>query len=127
MNNLIKILPYMKWMINKTTRSKNKMVETIPENYLDYLIADIQNNRIGEVDVLIDEDDIGVYHYRLYISILDHKNKLKFDFEFPISEIIYNQIKYKMELALGEPEKVNYNLNTARQFKVLNGGKLNGK
>ena len=127
MNNLIKILPYMKWMITKTIRSKNKMVETIPENYLDYLIADIQNNRIGEVNVLIDEDDTGVYHYRLYISILDHKNKLKFDYEFPISEIIYNQIKYKMELALGEPEKVDYNLNTARKFKVLNGGKLNGK
>lgn len=120
----LKTMPYLKYLTQKSgyTRGKIRAIDDMPENYIDYLLIDIEALRVGELNMFNSE---GIY--TLEIAILNYEYKISLQYNFLITERLHNKIESRMEYFFGQPEKVKYNLNDTRKFKVIQGGKSNGK
>jgi len=119
----IKCLPYIKYLSQKSgyKRGKIKVSEDMPDNYIDYLIIDIEALRIGELNMFNYGDC-----FTFEITVLNYDYEVGLQYEFLISPELQEKINNRMKFFFGEPEKVNYNLEKARKFKVIKGGKSNG-
>ena len=120
----LKTMPYLKYLTQKSgyTRGKIKVIDDMPENYIDYLLIDIEALRVGELNMLNND---GIH--TLEIAVLDYEYEISLQYNFLITEKLHNKIESRMEYFFGQPERVRYNLNDARKFKVIQGGKSSGK
>ena len=62
-------------------------------------------------------------HFVMELEALNDNYNLSIKYKFHISMELHNQVCEVMEVYFGEPEMVDYNLNTARNFKLIKGGK----
>ena len=53
-------MPYLKYLTQKSgyTRGKVKVIDDMPENYIDYLLIDIEALRVGELNMF---NNGGIY------------------------------------------------------------------
>ena len=121
---VLKTMPYLKYLTQKSgyTRGKVKVIDDMPENYIDYLLIDIEALRVGELNMF---NNGGIY--TLEIAVLNYIYQISLQYSFLITEELHNKIEGRMEYFFGQPERVKYNLNATRKFKVIQGGKSNGK
>ena len=108
--------PYLKYFINKSLDVN--IIDDIPSNYLDYMIVDLEAERLLSLG-LFECDD----HFVMELEALNDNYDLSIKYKFHISMNLHCQICEVMEVYFGEPEMVDYNLNTACKFKLIKGGK----
>ena len=117
-----KTKPYIKYLMQKSGYNKGniKVINDIPENYIDYLLVDIEALRLSELKIWNNG-----YNYTLEIGVLNNMYEVSMQFGFLISKELKDKIDSRMLYFFGEPEKVNYNLKTQHNLRLLKGGKIN--
>ena len=111
--------PYMKYFITKsgynTKQGPVKIVEDIPDNYLDYLVVDINQDRVEHLKSTNCDNfwllDITVPNYELEISIT-YTIKISNELNEKLKDLVYSHFDVNIIPAKTKPK-----------FKVIKGGK----
>ena len=108
--------PYLNYLANRS--DEIDIIDDMPNNYIDYMVVDLEAERLLSLG-LFECDD----HFVMELEVLNDNYDLSIKYKFHISMDLHCQLCEIMEVYFGEPEMVDYNLNTARNFKLIKGGK----
>lgn len=108
--------PYLKYFTNKSLEVD--IIDDMPSNYLDYMIVDLEAERLLSLGLFENGD-----HFQINLELENCNYNTVTTYVFQISIDLHCQICEVMEVNFGEPEMVDYNLNLARKFKLIKGGK----
>lgn len=121
---LCKKYPYLKYLVVKSgmnTQGLNKLVTIFPEHYIDYLMIDIESQRVSKMILGYVNDDseanINIRDNRAIEITFDDYNDICMSYLFYITDEIYNSINNRAEYFFGKAIKVK------PEFKLIKGGK----
>lgn len=109
--------PYLQYLVSQMMQ--NNIINNMPDNYIDYLIVDLEAERISELNMFINSDKT----YSLDIAVPVEELGVSVAYKFRITSKLRDIISEVMVVNFGEPEPVKYNLALANKFTVIKGGK----
>lgn len=119
-NIINELYPYIKFLLNKSDYANGNIhiVDVFPNNFIDYMIIDTEALRLSELYLNNNGDT-----YTLEFALLDNDYEIMKQYNFLVTPDVATSISDRLKYFFGEPDKVDYNLSSARKFKLLKGGK----
>ena len=117
--DIVNKYPYISYLL-RNILDNYTVFDSIPDNLLDYMMADLDAGRITDFGMNYKNDG----YYELVIGFQNYELDVKFTYTFKISEELVILIQECVETLFGEPINItDTQLKQPPKLKVLKGGK----